>query len=388
MRGRHAFALSLLVAALGAHASEPDLGLRITALAGAPIADAQSGSFRATVEPSLKWKLPSVELRSRVRLRWLAVEGQERADADVRELTASWRGTEASLTLGAQQLNWGRMDILRVTDLLNPVDQNDLFYEELPEAKLALWMANAEWQSGSHTVQLIVTPQVPADRLPESAMGLPVRVAMPGMSPSHTTLAVRYGFEALGWNADFIAVRGWQPMPTLRPAIDSTGARLQGTLLRQDSIGLSADTPIGSTVLRIEGLYAKLKPDDAGTDLGIDAGRRMAMGVGLDVRAGPWFLAGQIIGQEDMDAMAMRTRSAYASAIVHRKWLQDRVSGRALHIREVRTGSSWSSLQAVYELSPNQLVQLQADLFKGETPESFGALRGRSRIAASFRIDF
>lgn len=338
LRLLHTAAFGLWAAFLftsGAHADEPVWGLKATGLVGAPVADGDGRSARFAVEPSLKWKLPSVDLRIRERIRWLELQGDRRTEADVREMTAAWRGSELTFTLGAQQLNWGRMDILRVTDVINPVDQRDLFFEELPEAKLALWMANLEWQSGSQTLQVVATPQVPVDRFPAQWSSLPVRVSKPDTSLANATLAVRYGFEWLGWNADIMAVRGWQASPALRPIVDAAGLRLQAAMSRQNSIGFSADKPLGLTVLRLEGLYARLTPDDEAVSLGFSARRQASLGAGLDVRAGPWFFAGQVIAQHDRDTTAGSGNNAFVSAIVQRKWLQDRLSARGLHIREI-----------------------------------------------------
>lgn len=387
----HTASFALFVALLGAsgaRADEPTWSLKATGLVGAPVADGDGRSARVTVEPSLKWKLPNVEFRLRERVRWMELQGGHQTDADIRELTAALRWRETTLTLGAQQLNWGRMDVLRVTDVVNPVDQNDLFHEELPEAKLALWMANLEWQSGSQTVQVVATPQVPVDRFPAEWGGLPVQVSTPRTSLRNSTFALRYGFEALGWNADVLAVHGWQASPALRPLVDASGLKLRAAMSRQDSIGFSADKPLGSTVLRLEGLYARLKPGEEAAGLGFTTRRQAAVGAGLDVRAGAWLFAGQVIAQHDRDATVGSGNNAFTSLIVQRKWLQDRLSARGLYIRETRSGSSWSSLQAAYELSPNQVLQLQGDWFAGDTMGAFGSLRNRSRIAASLRLQF
>jgi hypothetical protein len=381
-------AAALVAAACtGALAAGPEWGLKVTGLAGAPLADGDGRSERVVVEPSLKWKLSSLDLRSKVRLRWLEQERERRSDADVRELTAAWRGDKTTFTLGAQQVNWGRMDILRVTDIINPVDQHDLFYEDLPEAKLALWMANWEWQNGGQTVQIVATPQVPIDRLPQRVAGLPVNVSRPENSLTHSTVALRYGFEAAGWNADVVAIRGWQSTPVLRPVLAANGVNLQGSLARQNSIGFSADRPLGSTVLRLEGIYARATPEDSAS--GLTAQRSVSLGAGLDLRTGPWFFAAQLIGYQNLDTIVgTPKRTAIVSAIVQRKWLQDRLSGRALHIRESASGSSWTSLQASYELSAHQLLYVQSDWFRGENTAPFGVFRGRSRVAASMRVQF
>jgi hypothetical protein len=395
LRPLHTTAFALFVSLVGAvvgasdaRADTPEWSLKATGLVGAPVAHGDERTGRVAVEPSLKWKLPNVEFRFRERIRWLERQGDHRTDADVRELTAVWRRNETTLTLGAQQLNWGRMDVLRVTDVVNPVDQHDLFHEELPEAKLALWMANLEWQSGSQTVQVIATPQVPIDRFPDQWSGMPVQVSKPRTSLRNATLALRYGFEALGWSADVLTVHGWQASPALRPLVDASGLKLRAAMSRQNSIGFSADKPLGSTVLRLEGLYARLTPGEEASGLGFTSRRQGAVGAGLDVRTGAWFFAGQAIAQHDRDATGGSGNNAFTSLIVQRKWLQDRLSARGLYIRETRSGSSWSSLQAAYELSPNQVLQLQGDWFAGDAIGAFGNMRNRSRIAASLRLQF
>ena len=253
----HAAAFGLWAAFLftsSAHADEPVLGLKATGLVGAQVADGAGHYARFAVETPLNWTLPSDGLRIRERVRWLELQGDRRTHADVLEMTAAWRRSEVTFTVGAQQLYWGRREILRVTDVINPADQHDLFFEDLPEAKLALWMENLEWQSGSQTLQVIATPQVPVDRFHGELSGLPAQVSKPSPSLANATLAVRYGFEWLGWSADIMAVRGRQASPALRPVVDATGLRLQGAMSRQNSIGFSADKSLGSTVLRLEGL--------------------------------------------------------------------------------------------------------------------------------------
>ncbi len=386
-RVRATLALTICCA-LPASADEPTWTLKASALAAEPVAVAAARSARVSIEPGLKWNVSGVELRARERLRRLQMNGERRTDADLRELTAAWRSNDTGFTVGAQQLNWGRMDILRVTDLINPVDQHDLFIEELPEAKLAVWMANLEWQRGAQTFQLIYTPQVALDRLPSHLAGFPVHVSKPGTSLKNSTLAVRYGVEALGWNADFIAARGWQTSPALVPVVGALGPQLQGVVSRQDSLGFSADKPLGDTLLRVEGLVARLSPDRRAAGLGAVSGHQSTLGAGVDVRAGAWFFAAQAVAQWSRPVVEASSHTVFVSAIAQRKFMQDRLATRALHIRDQRSGSSWTSLQGAFELSAHHVLQVQADWIQGNSMQAFGSFSDRSRIAASVRAQF
>jgi hypothetical protein len=73
----------IAVAYTGAQAAGPEWGLKATGLAGAPVADGEGHSARVTVEPTLKWKRPSVEIQGSVRLRWLDQQRDRRTDVDV-----------------------------------------------------------------------------------------------------------------------------------------------------------------------------------------------------------------------------------------------------------------------------------------------------------------
>ncbi len=378
----------LLSAPMHARADDPQWGLKAAAGAAAPWAQGEGRSLRLTLEPSMKWRLADVEFRVRERIRWLEQQGMARTDADVREFTASWRGDSTSLSLGAQQITWGRMDIVRVADLINPVDQHDLFVEELPQAKLARWMANWEWQDGPRSLQLLMAPRPGIDRLLRQAAGLPVQAKQPDTSAANSTWAARYGFEAGGWSADLMAVHGWQTSPSLVPVMDAGGLRLQAATSKQNSLAFSADRPLGSTVLRIEGLHAQVEPDAQAAGLGLQAHRQTTLGAGLDVRQGAWFVAGQLVAQFTSGLATGSEHTALLSAIVQRKWLQDRLAARALFIRDTRSGSSWGSLQLSFEQSANVVLQLQADRFRGDSSLAFGSLRNRSRIAASVRLQY
>lgn len=366
--------------------ADPEWGLKLTGLAGTPIAGGSAHSSRWTVEPSLKFERGAWAARADVRLRQLDQAGDHEDRVDLREFSVARRGDESTLTVGAQQVNWGRMDLLRVTDAVNPVDQQDLFYEDLPEAKLALGMLNWEWQRDSTSVQLLVAPQVAVDRLPSAAAGLPIQARRPAASARTATYAARYGFEYGGWNTDLVAIRGWQPAPSLVPVRVAGGVHLEPVLYRQDSAGFSADRPFGGVVLRVEGQVAKARPYDAAPYPDHAVRHLETLGIGADLHPGSWLLATQVIVQRQSGEGPATT--AYLSAIVQRKWLQDRLALRATHLRETKAGSSWTSLQATYELSAHQEAKLQADWFSGNANETFGALAARSRLAASIRMPF
>lgn len=58
-------------------------------------------------------------------------------------------GSDLFVKLGKQQVVWGRTDLFRVLDVINPVDYSrNNIYDELQDIRIPLWIAQAEWRMG------------------------------------------------------------------------------------------------------------------------------------------------------------------------------------------------------------------------------------------------
>jgi hypothetical protein len=369
-----------LTLACNASRAAPETELKLSTLAGSPIAAGQGGSSRVSLEPSLKWALQTTTLRTRVRMRHLRSRGQARLDTDVRELSAEWSDPEWTLRLGAQQINWGRMDLLPITDTINPLDQNDVFLEDLPEAKRALWMLNLEWQRGEHALQWIVSPQIPIDRLRTDPETPPITLTSPSPSFANTTFAVRYGTTALGWNTDFIAQRGWRSTPQITLLKDPQGTlTLQGHPTQHHSLGLSADRPWGRTIMRLEAQITQPFSLTEPTQSNLPR----ALGVGLDLPWRAWLIAAQIIHHNTHPGSQQPESTYFTSLIAQRTFFMNQLALRAITLFEYPGHASWASFQLRYEWSPRSVLQLQTDHFQGPTDTLLGRMHAQSRIAAA-----
>jgi len=59
-------------------------------------------------------------------------------------------GTELFVKLGRQQVVWGRTDLFRVLDVINPVDYSrNNIYDELQDIRIPMWIAQAEYRMGA-----------------------------------------------------------------------------------------------------------------------------------------------------------------------------------------------------------------------------------------------
>ncbi len=57
--------------------------------------------------------------------------------------------------VGKQQVVWGRTDLFRVLDVINPVDYSrQNIYDELEDIRIPQWIATAEYRMGCYRVFL------------------------------------------------------------------------------------------------------------------------------------------------------------------------------------------------------------------------------------------
>lgn len=58
-------------------------------------------------------------------------------------------GSNFFVKLGKQQVVWGRTDLFRVLDVINPVDYSrNNIYDELQDIRIPMWIAQGEWRMG------------------------------------------------------------------------------------------------------------------------------------------------------------------------------------------------------------------------------------------------
>lgn len=62
-------------------------------------------------------------------------------------------GRELNVRLGKQQVVWGRTDLFRVLDVINPVDYSrNNIYDELEDIRIPMWILQTEYRMGANSV--------------------------------------------------------------------------------------------------------------------------------------------------------------------------------------------------------------------------------------------
>ncbi|WP_039912638.1 DUF1302 family protein [Cellvibrio mixtus] len=194
--------------------------------------------------------------------------------ADWRELYIAKDVNQWNISLGMQQVVWGKADNLRVLDQVNPLDYRDFVLPDLNDYRKPLWMAKGEGYVGDWSVQTFYIPWFePNDQAtpgseyefiaidPELLQSFTL---LPEKKPAHTVdngeAGVQIARSFSGLDINFSIFHTWDDNPVYRQqyAIDASGefiAELQPEYHRQLHLGVAAAYSLANGfVLRTEWL--------------------------------------------------------------------------------------------------------------------------------------
>ena len=91
----------------------------------------------------------------------------DRADLELRELYVRAPIGRTFLTLGKQQIVWGKADGVKVLDVVNPQDFREFILDDFDDSRIPLWALNAEVSIGPVLGQLVWVPDQTYHDIPE-----------------------------------------------------------------------------------------------------------------------------------------------------------------------------------------------------------------------------
>lgn len=87
---------------------------------------------------------------------------------EMRELYIEATAGDTYLTIGKQQVVWGKADGLKVLDVVNPQDFREFVLDDFDDSRIPLWTLNAEIPIQDATLQLLWIPDQTYHKIPES----------------------------------------------------------------------------------------------------------------------------------------------------------------------------------------------------------------------------
>jgi hypothetical protein len=313
---------------------------------------------------------------------------------------------------GKQQIVWGRLDGLKVLDVLNPQSFREFILEDAGHARIGLWSAYVDSTIDDWRVEFALIPDATGHQIPDEEAWFQLTAprfrygAKPGQSaPQMTTvreqdwfketaagLQVSRFFGSVGVSA--MAYSGMEHQPLGRIAIVDSAPVLERYYERRNLLGLSADMAIGSVALRAEGAWQPGRTFNTRSATGLDTDDldQATLALGADIFAPlDLFINLQVLFdniKNAPDTLVRPDQDRIATAVVRRSFNYETINVELRMNSSLNTGDRLMSAAATYDYRTDTELELKFESFRGNERGLFGQFEGRDRLLFSLRQFF
>ena len=326
---------------------------------------------------------------------------------ELRDLYLEFQSDSGLTRLGKQQIVWGRLDGIKVLDLVNPQDFREFIIDDFGNSRIGLWSAYFDYSLGNWRTEIALVPDATGHAIPDSGSffeltaprfrfgamqgegTLPVATVRPELSLRDMAVGLRMSrqFNAIEFSA--VAYTGMDPEPLGRIASRGGEPVVERFYERRDAIGFSFDLGLGSAVLRAEYAYQpkrvfNTRSNDQLTTLSLDQ-HRGAIGLDIDGPLGI-FVNIQYLVDSVADAPAELARPAtdqVGTLYLRRAFAYDSLALEARWYHSFTDEDQLASVGFEYTLSDSTSLELSAQFFSGAAEGLFGQFTDRDRITLS-----
>ncbi len=432
-------ALALISLIQTANAAEWDTSGLFKSQAAINTHDLHSQSMQFSITPEVVARFDNgIRFTAIWRLRTQSVDGLEPGDNDLSAYSPASRPGLLSpttefelreffietaigndyLTLGKQQIVWGKADGLKVLDVVNPQSFQEFILSDFEDSRIPLWAVNYEWQLGDNAnLQFLWIPDQTMHALPERegtyAFTTPrlVPVAPAGVDvrldsaerPSHVIADSDFGLRWTafmgGWDLTLNYLYHYDDLPVFyqRLSITPFGATvfIEPEYERSHLIGGTFSNAFGDLTIRGELGYSTDKHF-------LTTDRRYAKGVAKSdefsyVLGFDWFgledslISFQLFQSVVIDAPSGMTRpdvDTTMTLLVQKEFLNDTLKLEVLTLHNLNDSDGLVRPKVTYEWQDNLKIWLGLDVFYGDRDGLFGEFSHNDRFVAGLELGF
>ncbi len=377
------------------------------------------------------------QLKSSVRLRTEAINGLQISDLDrgsysdyskparlsdaveleLRDFYLQGDIGDTFMTLGKQQIVWGKSDGLKVLDIVNPQSFREFILDDYDNSRIPLWTLNIERTLADWDLQFIWIPDQTYHALPEQdatyALTSPelVPVAPPGIEvniesarrPNNILLDSDVGLRMStfwrGWDITFNYLYQYNNLPVLRQKLSVVGANPVVTIRpeyeRTHVIGTTFSNAFSDWVVRGEiGYFTEhyFIGKNPLRNQGVVKSPELHYVMGLDWNAPRDILLSMQLIQSwvinDADKTTRDKLDTTLTGLIRRNFLYDTLIAEVLVIANTNNGDGIVRPKISYEWQDNIETWLGADIFYGDQQGVFGQFDQNDRIVLGMEVSF
>lgn len=337
-------------------------------------------------------------------------------ELELREFYLQGAIGDTFLTLGKQQVVWGKSDGLKVLDIVNPQSFREFILDDFESSRIPLWTVNIERSFASWDMQFIWIPDptyhalgkqgatyafTSPELVPTAPPGVQVNI-LEANRPTNSFLDSDVGLRAAtfwkGWDITFNYLYQYNNAPVLRQSLSMSGNTPVVTISpdyeRTHVLGSTASTAINDWVVRGEIGYFTERYFIGNNPLlnqGVVKSPELQYVLGLDWNA-PWdiLVSTQLIQSWMIRDAGQSTRDKLdttLTALVRRNFLYDSLVAELLVISNINNGDGIIRPKISYEWQDNLKTWIGADIFYGDQQGVFGQFNN-SRVVMGMEVSF
>jgi len=338
-------------------------------------------------------------------------------ELELREFYLQGEIGETYLTLGKQQIVWGKSDGLKVLDIVNPQSFREFILDDFESSRIPLWTVNIERSFASWDLQFIWIPDPTYHALAKQdatyAFTSPelVPTAPPGVlvniqqanRPTNGFLDSDVGLRATtfwkGWDITFNYLYQYNNAPVLRQNLSIVNETPVVTITpdyeRTHVIGATASNAFDDWVIRGEiGYFTEhyFIGNNPLISQGVVKSPELQYVLGLDWNA-PWdvLVSMQLIQSWMIHNAQQSTRDKLdttLTGLIRRNFLYDSLTAELLVIGNINNGDGIIRPKISYEWLDNLKTWVGADIFYGNQRGIFGQFNNNSRVVMGVEVSF
>ncbi len=344
---------------------------------------------------------------------------QDQTQLHLRELTLETlfetRLGRTFLTLGKQQIVWGKADGLKVLDVVNPQDWREFILDDINDSRIPLWAVNAEIPVGDNNLQLIaILEQQYHERaeagesyfftssqfVPTPPSGVPVTIEAT-KKPKHDIKNADLGLQLSGFSS------GWDYsvnylyhyddnaalLRNLKNTLSGPSVTIQSEHKRSHLIGSALSNAFGDLTLRtevgysVDRFYSTNKTSD---NDGVVKTDEFAYVFGLDwFGVSDTFISTQFfqsyLTQHKTGMLRDRTNTT-VSILLEQDYFNDTLKSRVLWLHSLDNEDGLVRPKISYQLNDMTTFWLGADIFYGSAAGLYGQFDQQDRALLGTEI--